>query len=161
MNLIKQTVFNILKLLLFWVIVFDFERVLFSIHNWDKFANVSFIDWLLAFVYSLRLDLATAALLSFLPLIILSINYIQPSKWTKRIFYSILFLEVLICSFIHGGEINAYPEWNHKLTTRVFTHLLNPDEVVRTADYGMIIWFAIYATLEVIFGNKLMRWFFS
>lgn len=161
MNLIKQTVFNILKLLLFWVIVFDFERVLFSIHNWDKFANVSFIDWLLAFVYSLRLDLATAALLSFLPLIILSINYIQPSKWTKRIFYSILFLEVLICSFIHGGEINAYPEWNHKLTTRVFTHLLNPDEVVRTADYGMIIWFAIYATLEVIFGNKLMRWFFQ
>ena len=161
MNLIKQTVFNILKLLLFWVIVFDFERILFSIHNWDKFANVSFIDWLLAFVYSLRLDLATAALLSFLPLIILAINYIQPSKWTKRIFYSVLFLEVLICSFIHGGEINAYPEWNHKLTTRVFTHLLNPDEVVRTADYGMIIWFAIYATLEIVFGNKLMRWFFK
>ncbi len=161
MNLIKQTIFHIIKLLLFWVIVFDFERILFSIHNWDKFANVSFIDWLLAFVYSLRLDLATAALLSFLPLIILSINYIQPSKWTKRIFYGVLFLEVLICSFIHGGEINAYTEWNHKLTTRVFTHLLNPDEVVRTADYGMIIWFAIYATLEAVFGYKLMNWFFK
>jgi phosphoglycerol transferase MdoB-like AlkP superfamily enzyme len=161
MNLTKQTIFNILKLLLFWVIVFDFERILFSIHNWDKFVNVTFIDWVLAFVYSLRLDLATGALLSLLPLIILSINYIQPSKWTKRIFYGVLFLEVLICSFIHGGEINAYTEWNHKLTTRVFTHLLNPDEVVRTADYGMIIWFAIYATLEIVFGNKLMRWFFK
>lgn len=161
MNLTKQTIFHIIKLLLFWVIVFDFERILFSIHNWEKFANVSFVDWVLAFVYSLRLDLATSALLSFLPLIFLSIHFLHPSKWTKNVFYSVLFLEIVICAFIHGGEINAYTEWNHKLTTRVFTHLLNPDEVVRTADYGMIIWFAIYATLEIVFGYKLMRWFFK
>lgn len=161
MLLLKQTTYTILKLLLFWIIVFDFERVLFSIHNWDKFSTVSFADWLLAFVYSLRLDLATGALLSVLPLIFIVIYFIHPSRWTRIAFYSLLFIEVVICSLIHGGEINAYTEWNHKLTTRVFTHLLNPDEVVRTADYGMIIWFAIYATLEIVFGYKLMHWFFK
>lgn len=158
MNLLKQTSLTLLKLLLFWIIVFDFQRILFSIHNWDKFASVSFTDWLLAFFYSFRLDLATAAMLSFLPLVFITLYFVHPARWTKITFYTIVFIEVILCAFIHGGEINAYPEWNHKLTTRVFTHLLNPDEVVRTADYGMTIWFIIYATLEIVFGYKMMKW---
>jgi phosphoglycerol transferase MdoB-like AlkP superfamily enzyme len=143
------------------LVVFDLERIFFSIHNWDKFENVSFGDWLLAFVYSFRLDLATGALLSLVPLLILIIHFVHPSRWSKLLFYSTVFLEVIICALIHGGEINAYPEWNHKLTTRVFTHLLNPDEVVRTADYGMTIWFVIYAGVEIVIGYKLMKWFFK
>lgn len=161
MILLKQTIYSIFKLLLFWVVVFDFQRILFSIHNWDKFSNVSFGNWLLAFVYSIRLDLATAALLSFLPLFFLLIYFLKPAKWSRFAFFTVLFLEIILCAVIHGGEINAYTEWNHKLTTRVFTHLLNPDEVVRTADYGMIIWFTIYAFLEIVFGYKLMNWFFK
>ena len=51
------------------------------------------------------------------------------------VFIGVLLFEALIVIFIHSGEINAYPEWNHKLTSRVFTHLSNPDEVFRTADY--------------------------
>ena len=161
MHLVKQTTFTLLKLILFWVVIFDFERVLFSIHNWDKFKNVSVIDWVLAFVYSIRLDMATGALLSFLPLIFGVIYFIHPARWTKIAFYFILFFEVILCALIHGGEINAYPEWNHKLTTRVFTHLLNPDEVFRTADYSMTIWFVIYAAIEILFGYKFMKWLFK
>ena len=62
---------------------------------------------------------------------------------------------------IHAGEVNAYPEWNHKLTSRVFMHLSNPDEVVRTADYSMTIWFVIYTVLEVVFAWRIYRWLFK
>lgn len=158
MNLLKQTSLTLLKLLFFWILVFNFQRILFSLHNWDKFESVGFFEWLQAFFYSFRLDLATAGILSFLPLIFITLYFLKPSRWTKITFYTVLFIEIILCAFIHGGEINAYPEWNHKLTTRVFTHLLNPDEVVRTADYGMTIWFIIYATLEIVFGYKLMKW---
>ncbi len=160
MQLLKSSVINLLKLLLFWVLVFDLQRILFSIHNWDKFKDISWGDWFLAFVYSFRLDMATAALLSFLPLVMLTIYFVSPGKWTARFFKIILFIEVIIAACIHGGEINAYTEWNHKLTTRVFTHLLNPDEVVRTADYGMMVWFAIYAFIEIFIGYFLQRKFF-
>src|SRR5574343_1122338 len=87
--------------------------------------------------------------------------FVHPNKWIKRSFYWVVFIEFLICAMIHGGEINAYPEWNKKLTTRVFTHLLNPDEVVRTADYSMTIWFVIYASIEVFLSYKLMRMMFK
>jgi hypothetical protein len=81
-----------------------------------------------------------------------AIHQLINSVVTKRLFYIVFFIEIIICALIHGGEINAYTEWNHKLTTRVFTHLLNPDEVVRTADYSMTIWFLVYALLESFVG---------
>lgn len=158
MKATRQLLLQVLKLYLFWVLVFDFQRILFSIHNWEKFADVSWGQWLQTFVFSFRLDLASASYLILLPFLILCIRFFHPAKWNKRLFTIILFFEVAIVAMIHAGEINAYPEWNHKLTSRVFMHLANPDEVVRTADYGMTIWFIIYSILEILFAWRMFKW---
>lgn len=155
MNIVKHTIVEILKLLLFWVLLFDVERILFSIHNWDKFVDVRMSEWLLAFVYSFRLDMATAAALSTFPLLVIVLRFILPGKWARPTFIIVLGIEVFLNAFIHSGEINAYTEWNHKLTTRVFMHLANPDEVFRTADYSMTIWYFIYAIIEVTVAWRL------
>ena len=157
---LRSTVLSVIKLLFFWIIVFDFQRILFSVHNWDKFAVIGWGEWLQAFLYSLRLDLATAAFFSLLPVFLLVIRFVYPSKWTFRLFKFVILLEVILCALIHGGEINAYQEWNHKLTSRVFTHLINPDEVVRTADHSMTIWFIVYACIEILFGWLIARMLF-
>jgi phosphoglycerol transferase MdoB-like AlkP superfamily enzyme len=161
MNAYKRTVVDLLKLLLFWVLLFDADRILFSIHNWDKFEMVNLFEWLQAFIYSIRLDLATASALSVLPMLILIGRYIKPGKWFKPTFVIIIGIEIILNACIHSGEINAYREWNHKLTTRVFTHLSNPDEVFKTADYSMTIWFFVYAIIEVLVGFKLIKWLFN
>lgn len=158
---VRQLFISVLKLFLFWVLLFDFQRLLFSIHNWDKFGDVSWGDWFLTFIYSLRLDLSTAAYLSVLPLTMLLVRYFHPAKWNLRMFQGVLLTEALLVALIHAGEINAYTEWHHKLTSRVFMHLSNPDEVVRTADYSMTIWFAIYTILEIVFAWRIMRWLFN
>lgn len=161
MFLLKKAFYSVFKLLLFWVVFFDIQRVFFSLHNWSKFENVTIADWLLSFVYSFRLDLAAAAILSIIPTIFLLAFYFKPSRWSKMCFFGFLFAEVIINALLHSGEINAYAEWNHKLTTRVFTHLKNPDEVFRTADYGMTIWFSVYAIIQSYLGFKWMRWLFQ
>lgn len=141
--------------------MFDFQRIIFSIHNWDKFVDVSWGDWLLTFIYSIRLDLATGAYLSALPLLVLVIRFLHPAKWNRTLFIGIVLFEALLASMIHSGEVNAYPEWNHKLTSRVFMHLSNPDEVMRTADWSMTIWFTIYTILEIVFAWRLSKWLFK
>jgi phosphoglycerol transferase MdoB-like AlkP superfamily enzyme len=157
---VKTTAKRIGALVLFWVLLFDLGRVFFLIHNRDKFSGVPFWEWLGAFWHSLRLDLATAAMFSLLPLLLLLIHHISRSKVTGYMVKVVIFLEALLVILISAGEINAYPEWNHKLTTRVFTHLLNPDEVVRTADYSMTIGYIIYASLQLVVVWKLMGRFF-
>ena len=161
MNALKITIYDILKLLLFWILLFDFGRILFSIHHWSELSHVGVGEWLLVFIYSFRLDIATASALSAIPLLILSLRFIHNSKWIRFSFLFFITIEIFINVFIHTGEINAYSEWNHKLTTRVFMHLSNPDEVFRTADVGMIIWFIIYSILELLFAWKIFNWLFK
>lgn len=161
MNIAKNSFKGFIALLLFWILIFDFQRLLFSIHNIEKAFENGFWDWVQVFFQSIRLDIATGAALSAIPFVVLFVYFIAQRKWLFTTFKIILFIEVVIVSMIHGGEINAYTEWNHKLTSRVFMHLSHPDEVFRTADYGMTFWFIFYLLLEVVFGWKIMRFIFK
>jgi phosphoglycerol transferase MdoB-like AlkP superfamily enzyme len=148
---------DLLLLILFWIICFDFHRLAFSLHHFEKLSDVSFGEWFLSFVYSIRVDLATACALSAIPFIFRTLNHYFSWKGFNRLYkwsFFILFGAVIA---VHSGEIVAYGEWNHKLNARVFMHLSNPDEVVRTANYSMIFWFFLYALLEVAFGLWLYR----
>ena len=150
-----------LLLILFWIICFDVHRILFSINHWGKFAKVGFGEWLMAFVYSFRLDLATACALTALPFIARLFAHYSNWKWTHRIFRIILMTLLVILVCVQAGEIVAYGEWNHKLTSRVFMHLSNPDEVSRTASYGMVFWFLLYAVIELVVGWWLAKKLFK
>jgi len=161
MKIVKELGFYFFKLFLFWVLLFDFQRVLFSVHNWGKFNDFNYSDWFLSFIYSIPLDLSTASFLSILPLLFILVYIIYPSKVTYRIFTYLIIIEALTCSFIQSGEINAYVEWNHKLTPRVFTHLSNPNEVFRTADYLMTFFFFFYTLLQMLFAWKIIFFFFK
>ena len=152
---------NYFKLFIFWILLFDFQRILFSIHNWGKLDVVSLNEWLLTFLYSLRLDIATASYLSILPVIVMCLGLVLEVKWIKKVFFYTLMLEALFASLIHSGEINVYTEWNHKLTSRVFMHLTNPDEVFRTADYVMTFLFFVYAAIEFLFVWFIYKWLFK
>ena len=140
----------------FWVLLFDFQRIVFTVFHSDVLLTNGF-SYFGVFVYSLRLDLAAASFLSFLPLILYLLQSFNNSTWLKRFFFLVFGLEIVLVCAIHGAETNAYFEWNHKLTSRVFMHLSNPDEVVRTADYKSLFFFLLIVAIEVLFARFLYR----
>jgi phosphoglycerol transferase MdoB-like AlkP superfamily enzyme len=159
MLFIRKSAVLFMRLLLLWFIVFDLGRIFFTFHNWSTVSELTWTEWLLSFVYSVRLDLATAAILTVLPLLFFLLFLWNGNRFFRYLAYAVLSLELLIVVGVIAGEINAYPEWNHKLTTRVFMHFLHPDEVVRTADMGMIIWFIVYVVLfGVILWQLIKKW---
>jgi phosphoglycerol transferase MdoB-like AlkP superfamily enzyme len=159
---VKTTVYfikPILLFLLFWILNFQFERIVFLFVHGSKFSDISFWEIFGVFYQSLRLDLATAAFLSFIPILVwLFWSYVR-TKAARHIFTSVFFVEIILVSLIHSGEINVYHEWNHKLTSRVFMHLGNPDEVFRTAEWASQLLFFFLVILEIAFGWVVFRWF--
>jgi len=159
-KILQQIGIALLLVFLFWLLIFDLQRIVFSIHNIMKFHDINFFTWLRAFLSSLRLDLSTAAYLSFLPLFFVFIGICWQQKWAFICFKVVLWTELVVCTMIHAGEVNAYPEWNHKLTGRVFMHLTHPDEVVRTADWHMTLLFVVYTSIELFIAYWIQRCFF-
>lgn len=148
-------------MLLFWLLIFDFQRVIFIIHNFDKVNQYAFTEWIQVFVYSFRLDLSMASYLSTLPLLVLLTYCLVRRKSFYLIFKYLILFELLLVAMVQAGEINAYPEWNHKLTPSVFVHFLHIDEIFRTADYSMTLWFVVYTLLQLVFGWRIFNWLFS
>lgn len=148
-------------LLIFWVLLFDFQRSLFSIHNWSIVSAYPFLDWIQVFFHSFRLDIAMGSYLSLLPLVILTFYFVFQRKFIFTLFKYFVLFEVLLVALIQAGEINAYPEWKHKLTTGVFIHFFHIGEMFRTADASMTFWFFVYTLLQLVFGWRIFQWFFK
>lgn len=151
---------QVLKFIVFWWLVFTFQRVLFSIHHADLVLSSGWGEFLGVFFQSFRLDLAmigfiALATLPFWLLYRLSKGKIRKIVWQVMKWEQIIIL--LLISMIHVGEINAYGEWMHKLSVRVFNHLINPDEVFRTATGANYFFFFLYVFLEMLFGIKVLK----
>jgi phosphoglycerol transferase MdoB-like AlkP superfamily enzyme len=155
--MLKKIIFKYLLFLLFWILLFDLHRIIFSIFHIQKLKIVDFSEWFMAFLHSIRLDLAIAGALSILPILILSFLINYNTKFLKILFYFIVYIELTFIILINSGEIQTYEEWNHKLTSRVFKHLSNPDEVFRTASWTSTILFFIVGNIEFIFSYYTLK----
>lgn len=153
----KKIIRSYFLFLLFWILLFDFHRIIFSLYHFQKLKNVHLVDWFEAFLFSFRLDLAMSAALSVLPILLLSFIINYPNKILKISYYTILYFELAVVILINSGEIQTYEEWNHKLTSRVFKHLSHPDEVFRTASWTSTILFFIIGNLQFIFSYLVLK----
>lgn len=139
------------------LLIFDFQRLLFALHNWNEMGDSSSIDFLETFVYSIPLDMATASYVIAIPAL-LTFLFRLGSKAVRLFIKGWFLVFFALFALIHCGEIIVYEEWHHKLSSRVFTHLSNPDEVFRTASVTMTLFYFLYFVLEMTFSVKLWSW---
>lgn len=138
---------------LFCLLLFAFQRLVFNLHFFGRFRNESFGEYIQAYYQGLRLDLAVIGYFTLVLLPFYLIWSVSKNQWKSRfsiLLKAVFFTLITLAVLIHCGEVNAYEEWNHKLTTRVFTHLVNPGEVFRTATFGNVIFFSLYVCLELL-----------
>lgn len=149
----------IVKAMLVFVLLFAFYRLLFLLHQGEKFSSIGFYEIGFAFVKALRLDLATTCFLVVLPSVLYGIAYFSRLRFLEYAYKLVYLIIVVLVLMVHAGEIVAYSEWNHKLSTRVFNHLANPGEVGRTAGFAFTLLFLLYFSLGLFFFYKLSKWF--
>ena len=150
------------SLFLFWILVFFLQRLIFLGYHNARFNSVEVTDVFKALYSGLRLDFSTAGYLMILPVLVLLIRFFASDTIFIKTLKAVFFVELILLSIIHAAEISTYSEWGHKLSSRVFMHLLNPVEVMRTTGFskGALSFFIILMeSLGSIFlVNQLFRW---
>jgi phosphoglycerol transferase MdoB-like AlkP superfamily enzyme len=148
-----------LKFVIFWVLFFTVQRVLFYIHFHADF-DASFIEVLSLPFHTFQLDISTASFLVIIPFILNFLSHLIFNKY-KAIFYSIskwiTFVSGFIIALIFSGELVSYTEWRSKLTSKIFVHLGTPSEVFRTASGEFTWWFLFYVVIQLVVLYVLYR----
>jgi phosphoglycerol transferase MdoB-like AlkP superfamily enzyme len=129
------------RFLLFWLLFFFLERLIFIVYFFDRLSYSSLSEVAFSFLYALRLDLSMIAYLSVLPLLsYLVLLFIPSFKLPKALgkFYISLFL--LIFSIISVFNLNLYREWGSKINYRAVDLGLNSTrEAIASASSSPIL----------------------
>ena len=105
---------------------FCFFRAVFLLYNFNFSANLTFFEILKTFRHGFPMDLATAAYLSFFPVLVWLFSPIVRSNILYTIIY-IYSLSILIGASILGlFDIGLYAEWGMRLSTQILPALENP-----------------------------------
>ncbi|MFM7566777.1 MAG: LTA synthase family protein [Flavobacteriales bacterium] len=148
-------------IVLFWLALFFFQRLLFVLVYFKLFTKITIVDTLSVFFYGLRLDFSTIGYL-MLPIwcVVFFFSFLT-SKPLRTALWVLFWVEVFFIILIHVAELGVYAEWRHKLSTRVFMHLSNPAEVSRTSGSVALLLAICYFLLEFGFAALFAKGVFK
>src|SRR5690554_1664852 len=114
-----KTLYPLVKFYLVWIAVFFLERLLFIGYFYAKIFPISPKEFILTFLFGLRMDASMAAYICALPLLFFIVKWFIPAlKTSARVLriYSLTLL--IICCILSAVNLNIYQEWGAKLPYR-------------------------------------------
>jgi len=142
MKVFKNYIFDIVRLYLFWILVFLLSRIAFVISNFDLInaEGVSLHDLFPILYYSLELDLSMASYFMVINFMLLSLDIFVKTSFFQKIVHAIQYVFIFIYLSIVIGEIGLYPEWKMKLNSKALEYLRRPSEILESNKTSDTIW---------------------
>jgi phosphoglycerol transferase MdoB-like AlkP superfamily enzyme len=154
----KKILTSLISQLLFWVLFFDFTRLVFIVYHFNLILieKIPFSEVFGIFWYSINLDIATACYLLVIPFFILLVQSVYSPAWLKYVNKIYTGIMIFAYSLTAAGEMGIYAEWKTKLTYKVIKYLSHPSEIYNSAETG--IFFLLIVLLFLIFVAGLISY---
>ena len=130
------------------VLLFLFQKPLFMLYTGALGHSYALRDWFDVMWHGLSIDLAVAAYLTFLPLLLVIFSVWCSKCPVKKIWNIYDCIVALIMSLTFCSDAVLYPFWGYKLDSSVFFYLRTPAEAFASIDiWQTVLAFAIVLLL--------------
>ncbi|HUH19041.1 LTA synthase family protein [Albibacterium sp.] len=120
-----KTLYPLVKFYLIWIAIFIIERLIFIGYFYAKIFPISPREFLLTFLFGLRMDASMAAYICALPLLFFIIQWLIPNlKISSKVLKIYSFILLIICGLLMAVNLNIYQEWGTKLPYRAISTFL-------------------------------------
>lgn len=148
-----KSVKSFLKYILFWMIVFSIQRLLFFIFHFKQLQEATIAEQLWLFIKGLRLDLSMTGYFLLIPITLLIVQIFIPKKspiLDKAVAiytYTLLIIIALFCII----DLSIYKEWGSKLNSRAVEFLiLSPGEALASSTSSPLLLSSIIFIVQVV-----------
>lgn len=149
MKLIK----SFLKYILFWLVLFTTQRLLFFTYHYKQISEASISDQCWLFIKGIRLDLSMSGYFLLVPILLLIIQWFTPKKSILldkivSIYTIILVVVVVLIGII---DLSIYKEWGTKINSRAIEFLLlSPGEAIASSTSSPVVFSSIIFIVQII-----------
>lgn len=134
----RQRLLILFRIFLAFVAVFVAMKPVFMLYN-GAGHGLTWTDWLAVPAHGLTLDLTTAAYLTALPWLALTISLWIRIPWARQMFTAYAAVVSILLAFILIGDTCLYSFWNFKLDATVFTYLDSPGDITASISLGYLL----------------------
>ncbi len=145
------------KVLLFWLIFFIVQRLVFISYNFSLFDSVNIREILSTAIHGFPLDLSTICYLLFFPYLLLIGGLFSNSVWLSKCFHFLGFCFLAILLLLSFANTLLYKEWQSILSKRALGFLVYPKEIVASLSWYYIFFAVIVITVFQIFFYWMWR----
>ena len=119
---------------IFWILYFEFARILFLSFHHELSSALPFTDLLLILLHGFKMDLSMSGYLMLIPGLVLAASpYVNASITRKFLkIYTGIFLAII--SFLTVSDMELYRHWGFRLDDTPLLYLKNPKEVMGSSD---------------------------
>ncbi len=105
------------KLFIIWVGYFLLARLAFLLYHFDSTQNIGFQNFIMSFIYGLRLDFSTAGYFSIIPFALLAIGqiFIKGKKVFIRLAEFVTYILAATSSVLVALDMELYRNWRFRL----------------------------------------------
>jgi len=140
------------RFIIFWLIFFLVNRIIFALYFIDEIKLVSFVEILTILPKSIPLDVSFISYLLVLIVVLIWINsFLKKQGFISKLVYGIVSFFILLTGIIAGGEVALYSEWQTKLNFTALSHFVNPAEVFKTASISHIFTNIFFIVISLVF----------
>lgn len=129
----KKNIIALLKLILFWLLLFAMQRTVFLIYNDGDLKETGSGLMLKSYWFSLGMDISASCYLIVIPLLLMvpASFLIKNKTFIKTInVYNIVM--IVACTLIGICDIGLYSAWGSKINGKAISYLLFPKEAMQS-----------------------------
>ncbi|MCK9613418.1 MAG: sulfatase-like hydrolase/transferase [Bacteroidales bacterium] len=127
---IKFPIWYFLKLFIFWMLLFEAERIIFLLFNYKDLLGIPFSQIMLSFFYALGSDISASCYLMILPFLIITTGmftnkseaFFAVAKWAN-------YLLIILYLSISFAGIALYNNWGTKVNSKALSFITYPKEI--------------------------------
>lgn len=147
----------LIRLLLFWVLLFAFYRLVFIVFHYSLIPANSRSEVWLSFWYGLRLDIATACFAITIPYILWVFQQFVKKSFLSKAAIVVSIACIVIVSILSIANIKIYGDWGTLLSARALNYLLYPAEVLAFVSIAQLVFLLFIAALFIVGAIFLFR----
>ncbi|MFO7829289.1 MAG: sulfatase-like hydrolase/transferase [Bacteroidales bacterium] len=157
----KQRLKFFITYALFWLILFIAARLFFLLYQHSFSFDISIKEWLLTFIYGLRLDISTIGYILGLTGLILMVTFFLSGTIIHKILKPFILIVWIICSVIIVVDLELYRNWGFRMDATPLLYITKPKEAMASTELWLNVLLFLFAIgLAIsgnIFYNKLLR----
>lgn len=147
----------LLRLLVFWLLLFALFRVVFIIYHHTKIPDGQHSETGLSFLYALPLDISAACAAVTIPFLLWVFQQFYKHRFIHHLNLIFNITCIVLVTIISIANLKMYGEWGTPLSARAFNYLMYPKEVLSFISLWSVLLLLAVCGVFIYIGLKLYK----